>query len=146
MTRMGVWMRQSASQSVRSVSWARVTGAVRGIRCATAFGALPRENRLRRARLGLGRRGLGFHRLVRRLASAVHPVAQLLARPEEDPALRLDRNHLSGLRVAPVVALVVLDVEGAEAADFDVVSPAQRLLHRVENRLDRELGLLLCEL
>src|SRR6266853_564382 len=87
---------------------------------------------------GLGLRGgrQGLYRLVRRLSGAVDAVAKLLAGAEEDSTLRLDRNHLSGLRVAAVVALVVLHVEGAEATDFDVVSAAQRLLHRVEDRLD----------
>src|SRR5712692_605384 len=80
------------------------------------------------------------------LAGAVHAVAQLLAGAEEDAALGLDRDHLSGLGVAPVVALVVLHVEGAEAADLDVVALAERLLHRVEDRLDGQLSLLLGEL
>src|SRR5207248_4385872 len=101
---------------------------------------------LRRARLGLRGDWQGLYRLVRRLASAIHAVAKLLAGAEEDSALRPDRNHLSGLRVAPVVAFVVLHVERAKAADFDVVSPTQRLLHRVEDRLDGQLGLLLGEL
>src|SRR5207245_4290299 len=106
----------------------------------------PRDVELRRARLGLGRDRQRLYRLVRRLTSAIHAVAELLARAEQDAALRLDRNHLSGLRVAAVVALVVLDVERANAADFDVVSPAQCLLHRVEDRLDGQLRLLLGEL
>src|SRR5712692_8814507 len=100
------------------------------------------QRKLRGARLRLRRDGdrLGG------LAGAVHPVAQLLAGPEEDAALGLDRDHLSGLGVAPVVALVVLHVEGAKAADLDVVALAERLLHRVEDRLDGQLSLLLGEL
>src|SRR5882762_5953367 len=76
------------------------------------------------------------------LAGAVHAVAQLLAGAEEDAALGLDRDHLSGLGVAPVVALVVLDVEGAQPTDLDVVAFAERLLHRIEDRLDGLLSLL----
>src|SRR5207237_1612971 len=96
---------------------------------------------LRGAGLGLCRDGdrLG-------LAGAIHPIAQLLAGAEQDAALGLDRDHLSGLGVAAVVPLVVLHVESAKAADLDVVALAERLLHRVEDRLDGQLSLLLREL
>src|SRR5690349_11774542 len=108
--------------------------------------ASPRFQALGRAGLGLRGDGHGLYRLVRRLASAIDAIPELFPGAEEDSALGANRNHLSGLRVAPVVPLVVLDVESAETADFDVVSPAQRLLHRVEDRLDGQLGLLLGEL
>src|SRR4051812_9145819 len=94
-------------------------------------------------RLGRRRRGDLLADLARRTVDAV---AQLLAGAEEDPALRLDRDHLSGLGVTPVVSLVIFDVECAEAADFDVVALAQGRLHRFEDRLDGELGLLLGQL
>src|SRR5256885_1633603 len=98
---------------------------------------------LRRARLGLRRRDL---LLLLRGMTAIDAIAQLLAGAEEDPALRLDRDHLSGLGVTAVVPLVVLDVERAKTADFDVVSPAEGRLHRLEDRLDGELSLLLRQL
>src|SRR5256885_15094292 len=52
--------------------------------------------------------------------AAVDAVAELLAGAEEDAALGLDRNHLPRLGVAALVALVILDVERAQAADLDV--------------------------
>src|SRR5262249_44657866 len=76
-------------------------------------------------------------------ACTVHPVAQLLAGPEEQPPLRLHRDHLPRLGVAALVALVVLDVKGPKSADLDVFSAAERVLHRLEDGLDRGLGLLL---
>src|SRR3990172_8626366 len=93
---------------------------------------------------GRGRRRPGaFPPLGLVAVGPVHAVAQLLAGAEEDAALGLHRNHLSGLGVAPLVAVVVLHVEGAQAADLDVLALAERALHRVEDRLDGELGLLL---
>src|SRR5437764_1145078 len=78
--------------------------------------------------------------------TAIDAIAQLLAGAEEDPALRLDRDHLSGLGVTAVVSLVVLDVERAKTANFDVVALAERRFHRLEDRLDGQLSLLLREL
>src|SRR2546422_3963419 len=102
----------------------------------------PERASLRRARLGLRRRDL----LLLRSMTAIDAIAQLLAGAEEDPALRLDRDHLSGLGVTAVVSLVVLDVERAKTANFDVVALAERRLHRLEDRLDGQLSLLLREL
>src|SRR6266851_1963403 len=126
---------------LRAREYTRGRSSVNATGQAGARGRPEKVPELRGAGLGLrrDRDGLG-------LARAVHPVAQLLARAEEDAALRLDRDHLSGLGVASVVALVVLHVEGAEAADLDVVALAERLLHRVEDRLDGQLSLLLGEL
>src|SRR5207248_3349884 len=72
-----------------------------------------RRSACREPQADLGGAGLGLGRNGDRLgglARAVHPVAQLLAGAEEDAALGLDRDHLSGLGVAAVVALVVLHV------------------------------------
>src|ERR1700738_2253397 len=76
----------------------------------------------------------------------VDALAQLLAGAEEDSAFGLHRDDLARLRVAAVVTLVVLDVEGAKAADLDVVALTERSLHRVEDRLDGLLRLLLGQL
>src|SRR5438552_4549414 len=96
------------------------------------------SERLRSLCGSLGGPGLGLRsRLgLLRATGPVDAVAQLLAGAEEDPALRLDRNHFTGLGVAPVVAFVVLDVEGAEPTDLDVVAFAKRGLHAIEDRLD----------
>src|SRR5262249_53195214 len=93
---------------------------------------------------GLG--GVVFRRPVHprgRWVRTVDAVAELLASPEEEAALRLHRDDLSGLGVTALVALVVLHVEGPKPADLDVFSPAERVLHRLEDRLDGRLGLLL---
>src|ERR1700730_2805619 len=90
--------------------------------------------------LGLALRGGGVG------SALVDALAQLLAGAEEDSALGLHRDDLARLRVAAVVTLVVLDVKGAEAADFDVVALTKRSLHRVEDRLDGLLRLLLGQL
>src|SRR5438132_11099958 len=121
----------------------------RGRRSVKRCSVLPPTARDLRKNGELGGARLGFRRhrdRLRALAGAIHAIAQLLAGAEEDPALRLDRDHLSGLGVAPVVPLVVLDVERAKTADFDVVSPAEGRLHRFEDRLDGELSLLLRQL
>src|SRR6266446_1710975 len=128
-----------------------------GFRCppCRTRGPAQRPERPRAAQIdlnkcrNLGRAGLGLRRrsrLLLRRMPAIDAVAQLLAGAEEDPALGLDRDHLSGLGVTPVVPLVVLDVERAKAADFNVVALAESRFHRLEDRLDGELRLLLREL
>src|SRR5207253_3965864 len=107
-------------------------GAAESVRANARDGAALGRLRLRRS-----------HRLLLGPVTTVHAVAQLLAGAEEDSPLGLDRDHFSGLGVTPVVPLVVLDVESAETADFDVVALAQGRFHRLEDRLDGELRLLL---
>src|SRR5262249_43683760 len=73
----------------------------------------------------------------------VHSVAQLLSGSEEKAALWLDRDHLAGLRVTTLISLIILHVEGAQSPNLDVLSPAERLLHGIEDSLDGRLCLLL---
>jgi hypothetical protein len=53
---------------------------------------------------------------------------------------RRDVDLLPGARVAPDASLSRLYIEDAEAAKFNALTSAQRVLHRLEDRLDGLFG------
>src|SRR5579883_2969986 len=81
--------------------------------------------------------------LVRLSPGLVHPLLELLADLEERQPLGLHLDRVASARVAPLVRLVVSDLEAAEAPDLDALALLQRLLHRVEDAVDDQLRLAL---
>jgi hypothetical protein len=65
---------------------------------------------------------------------------EFLARLEAHSLAGRDVDLLSGARVASNARLARFDVEDAEAAQFDALSSAERILHSVEDSFDRLLG------
>src|ERR1700691_4873134 len=82
-----------------------------------------------RPRQPLGLCGRGWKRL------------KFLARLEAHGLAWRDVHLLAGARVPPDAGLARLHVEHAEAAQFDAASAAERVLHGLENGLNRLLGL-----
>src|SRR5690349_21339417 len=68
---------------------------------------------------------------------AIDAIPELFARPEEQAALGLHGDDLSGLRVTALISWVILDVEGAKTANLDVLAPAERVLHGLEDGFNR---------
>src|SRR5262249_37473417 len=84
------------------------------------------------------------HRRRRSAWRTVDAIAQLFPGPKEQSAFGLHRDDLPGLGVTSLISLIILHVERAEPADLDVFAAAERLLHRLEDRLDGRFRLLLC--
>src|SRR5258707_9126126 len=84
----------------------------------------------------LARGGLRF------LGGRVDALAQLLARLEVRHVLLRHLHLLARLRIAAGARRPVVQPEAAEAADLDAVAGEQRLRHRIEDHLDRVLGVL----
>src|SRR5688572_26192592 len=76
----------------------------------------------------------------------VHPLAQLLAGLEVRHVLARHLHLFPGLGVAPRAGRPVIEPEAPEPADLDAIAGRQRLRHGVQHRLDRELGVLRCQL
>ncbi len=68
-------------------------------------------------------------------------VRQVLARLEAGGTGRGDDDLFARPRVATDALLALLHLEHAEAAQFDALAARQRLPHRLQNLLDRALGL-----
>src|ERR1700712_5841003 len=71
---------------------------------------------------------------------AIHGFPQGLARLEVGHQLFRDGDLLARARVAAHARRAPADRETAEAADLDAVPARERVGHRIENGLDRELG------
>src|ERR1700712_1648570 len=70
----------------------------------------------------------------------VDGLSQGLARLEVGHQLFRDGDLLAGARVAAHARRAPADRETAESADLDAVSARERVGHRIEHGLDRELG------
>jgi hypothetical protein len=66
---------------------------------------------------------------------------EFLAWFETNGFARRDIHLLTGARVAPDAGLARLHIEDAEASQFDAASAAKRILHGLENGLNRLFGL-----
>src|SRR5262249_32703926 len=104
-------------------------------------GGLGERAALGRAAVAVAVRAIAAHPTLR--GATVHPVAKLLTRSKQEAPLGFDRDDLARLRIATLVPVVTLHVKGPKAADLDVLAAAKSLLHRLENRLDGGLCLLL---
>src|ERR1700690_409412 len=89
----------------------------------------------------LWRRRAIVYRLCLRLRSRGRKILQFLARLETNRFARRDADHLACAGVAANAGLASLDVEDTEAAQFDAIAAAQRVLHGFENGFDGLLGL-----
>src|SRR6188768_1346846 len=76
----------------------------------------------------------------------VHALAQFLAGLEVRHVLARHLHLLAGLGVAPRSRRPVVQPERAEPADLDAIAGRERVRHRVQHRLDRQLGILGCQL
>src|SRR5262245_4054397 len=74
---------------------------------------------------------------------AVDHLLELLAHLEEGRALGGDVHRLAGLGIPAFAGLANLHLEAPEAADLDALALAERLRHRVEDRVDHDLRVLL---
>src|ERR1700741_1341439 len=79
-------------------------------------------------------------RLVDGWKLLVDGLSQGLARLEVGHQLFRDGDLLAGARVAAHARRAPADRETAEAADLDAVPARERVGHRIEHGLDRELG------
>src|SRR5687768_3348872 len=72
----------------------------------------------------------------------IHALAKLLARLEVRNVLLRHQHLLAGLRIAPGPRRPVVEAEAAEPADLDALAFREAFGHRVEDHLDRKLGVL----
>src|SRR6185312_10640013 len=77
--------------------------------------------------------------------SVVEDVLEDLARLEGQHAARADGDLLAGLGIAPGARVLVAHHEVPEPGDLDLLPALERLLDRVEHRLDDLGGLFLGE-
>src|SRR5664279_5104112 len=80
--------------------------------------------------------------LFRRLLRKIDPLAQFLARLEMRDELLRNLYLLAGLGIASGARRPVVQAEAAEPADLDAFALREGLAHRVEDHLDRKLGIL----
>ncbi len=93
---------------------------------------------LRRASLRTPVRRAGGWRALFRTSALVEDL-KLFAGLEADGSPGHDRNFGSGARVASNAGFARLDVEDAEAAEFDPIALAEGVLHRLEDGIHGRL-------
>src|SRR5436309_7281711 len=82
----------------------------------------------------------------RRLVVVVDQLLELLARLEVGDLLGGYVHARTGLRVAALPRPALSDAEAAEPAQLDLLVPVKSLDHRLEDRIDDHLGVLLRQL
>src|SRR4051812_31198379 len=76
----------------------------------------------------------------------IDALAKLLARFEMRDVLRRDLHLLARLRIAPGARRSIVQSEASESSDLDALSVREAFGHRIEDHLDRELGVFRDEL